>query len=385
MAFARSPLLRPRTPLNQPLKPPTNPNQYRGLEASPPTTPRPHQTSTATLPRSTPPCPAPSSSPPSWTPASPSSPRPRTLRCTSRPRGWAGSRRCSAARRSSRGGGAAAGPGGFGPRPPTLGAPVPVANQGPHLEPLPTETLCATRANSSPPRRWTRFTRPIAPPRRDRPRCRSVPSGRVGAAREAVFRSNDHFREALADREAADVADLEGKMGRKWVLGVAVGWSGGWSSGWLVTEAEVKMGGKWAPGVGWTGWVGYLVWDGNRRFWAAALVWGLLGIRWHLGSPGWVGFVATLRREHEHACRGQGNRVFVPFLAHLISRRLGLSFSWMPDEPQARRTPAPAPPRTDNTPAPAPPSPPGCRATSSPTLGCSSCGASLSRRVGWHQ
>jgi hypothetical protein len=43
----------------------------------------------------------------------------------------------------------------------------------------------------------------------------SVPSGRVGAAREAAFRSNDHFRDALAEREAADVSDLEGKMGRK--------------------------------------------------------------------------------------------------------------------------------------------------------------------------
>ncbi|GBF91812.1 dynamin ARC5 [Raphidocelis subcapitata] len=43
----------------------------------------------------------------------------------------------------------------------------------------------------------------------------SVPSGRVGAARDAVFRSNEHFREALAGREAADVAELEGKMGRK--------------------------------------------------------------------------------------------------------------------------------------------------------------------------
>lgn len=45
--------------------------------------------------------------------------------------------------------------------------------------------------------------------------CRSVPSGRVGAVRDAVFRSNDHFREALADREATDVNELENKMGRK--------------------------------------------------------------------------------------------------------------------------------------------------------------------------
>jgi hypothetical protein len=42
-----------------------------------------------------------------------------------------------------------------------------------------------------------------------------VPSGRVGSARDAVFRSNDHFREALAEREARDVAELEAKLGRK--------------------------------------------------------------------------------------------------------------------------------------------------------------------------
>jgi hypothetical protein len=29
----------------------------------------------------------------------------------------------------------------------------------------------------------------------------SVPSGRVGPAKEAVFRSNDHFRDAVAERE----------------------------------------------------------------------------------------------------------------------------------------------------------------------------------------
>lgn len=45
----------------------------------------------------------------------------------------------------------------------------------------------------------------------------SVPSGRVGSARDDVFRSNEHFREALADREAADVGELEAKLGRKWV------------------------------------------------------------------------------------------------------------------------------------------------------------------------
>jgi hypothetical protein len=45
----------------------------------------------------------------------------------------------------------------------------------------------------------------------------SVPSGRVGCARDAVFRSNEHFREALAEREARDAAELEAKLGRKWV------------------------------------------------------------------------------------------------------------------------------------------------------------------------
>ena len=50
----------------------------------------------------------------------------------------------------------------------------------------------------------------------------SVPSGRVGPARESVFRSNDHFREALAAREAQDVAELEAKMGRKWAACVCV-------------------------------------------------------------------------------------------------------------------------------------------------------------------
>lgn len=42
-----------------------------------------------------------------------------------------------------------------------------------------------------------------------------MPSGRVGPARESVFHSNEHFREALAEREAADVAELQSKMGRK--------------------------------------------------------------------------------------------------------------------------------------------------------------------------
>lgn len=45
--------------------------------------------------------------------------------------------------------------------------------------------------------------------------CRSVPSGRVGAQREAVFRSNDQFREAVAQREMQDITELEGKLQRK--------------------------------------------------------------------------------------------------------------------------------------------------------------------------
>lgn len=32
--------------------------------------------------------------------------------------------------------------------------------------------------------------------------CSSVPSGRVGNSKDAIFRSNEHFREAVADREA---------------------------------------------------------------------------------------------------------------------------------------------------------------------------------------
>uniref|UniRef100_A0A383VV88 Dynamin-type G domain-containing protein n=1 Tax=Tetradesmus obliquus TaxID=3088 RepID=A0A383VV88_TETOB len=43
----------------------------------------------------------------------------------------------------------------------------------------------------------------------------SVPSGRVGAQREAVFRSNDQFREAVAQREMQDITELEGKLQRK--------------------------------------------------------------------------------------------------------------------------------------------------------------------------
>lgn len=45
--------------------------------------------------------------------------------------------------------------------------------------------------------------------------CRSVPSGRVGLTREATFRSNDQFREAVASREMQDIQELESKLQRK--------------------------------------------------------------------------------------------------------------------------------------------------------------------------
>lgn len=45
--------------------------------------------------------------------------------------------------------------------------------------------------------------------------CRSVPSGRVGLARESTFRSNDQFREAVMSREMQDIQELESKMQRK--------------------------------------------------------------------------------------------------------------------------------------------------------------------------
>ena len=50
---------------------------------------------------------------------------------------------------------------------------------------------------------------PLAPARR------SVPSGRVGNAKDAVFRSNEHFRGAVGEREAADVAELEHRLDRR--------------------------------------------------------------------------------------------------------------------------------------------------------------------------
>ena len=43
----------------------------------------------------------------------------------------------------------------------------------------------------------------------------SVPSGRVGNSRDAIFRSNEHFREAVAERESLDVAELEARLGRR--------------------------------------------------------------------------------------------------------------------------------------------------------------------------
>ena len=43
----------------------------------------------------------------------------------------------------------------------------------------------------------------------------SVPSGRVGNAKDAVFRSNEHFRAAVAEREAADAAELERRLDRR--------------------------------------------------------------------------------------------------------------------------------------------------------------------------
>nr|ATB19780.1 ARC5 [Hesperocyparis macrocarpa] len=42
----------------------------------------------------------------------------------------------------------------------------------------------------------------------------SVPSGRVGMSKDAVYRSNDEFKEAVASREAQDIAALEDKLGR---------------------------------------------------------------------------------------------------------------------------------------------------------------------------
>ena len=41
-----------------------------------------------------------------------------------------------------------------------------------------------------------------------------MPSGRVGNAKDAIFRSNDHFRQAVAEREECDVAELQHRLDR---------------------------------------------------------------------------------------------------------------------------------------------------------------------------
>ncbi|KAK9918350.1 hypothetical protein WJX75_003404 [Coccomyxa subellipsoidea] len=43
----------------------------------------------------------------------------------------------------------------------------------------------------------------------------SVPSGRVGNAKDAIFRSNEHFREAVGERENLDVQELEHRLDRR--------------------------------------------------------------------------------------------------------------------------------------------------------------------------
>lgn len=43
---------------------------------------------------------------------------------------------------------------------------------------------------------------------------RSVPSGRVGNSKDALFRSNEHFREAVAERETFDILELEKRLDR---------------------------------------------------------------------------------------------------------------------------------------------------------------------------
>ena len=42
----------------------------------------------------------------------------------------------------------------------------------------------------------------------------SVPSGRVGLARDSKYRSNDHYREAVLEREQHDIAELERRLDR---------------------------------------------------------------------------------------------------------------------------------------------------------------------------
>lgn len=42
-----------------------------------------------------------------------------------------------------------------------------------------------------------------------------MPSGRVGNTKDAIFRSNEHFMEAVGERESIDVAELEARLGRR--------------------------------------------------------------------------------------------------------------------------------------------------------------------------
>lgn len=42
-----------------------------------------------------------------------------------------------------------------------------------------------------------------------------MPSGRVGTAKDTLFRSNEHFREAVTERENVDVSELETRLDRK--------------------------------------------------------------------------------------------------------------------------------------------------------------------------
>ena len=138
--------------------------------------------------RSTPTCPARWWCPPSWTPACPSSP--------------------AARREGGRGWGGGAGRG---------AAPARSAQPG-----LPPSTLnLHSYATHDPSLQDVELF--LRPPGRllepgmlgGCPFFTSVPSGRVGAGKDARFRSNDDFRAAVAEREAADVADLERRMDRR--------------------------------------------------------------------------------------------------------------------------------------------------------------------------
>lgn len=42
----------------------------------------------------------------------------------------------------------------------------------------------------------------------------SVPSGRVGNSRDAIFRSNDQFRNSVLEQEDKDVAEVSRRLGR---------------------------------------------------------------------------------------------------------------------------------------------------------------------------